>query len=114
MLAKQTLVALLAGALSLSASADPGRKPAAEKDTPYSTPAPSVDDGLGELRPYAEWQYAWAYSTPAEKIDSGLGNLPHYSEWQYSWIYSIPAEKIDSGLGEIRPLRLSTDNPRIH
>lgn len=116
MFTRQILVALAAAVLSLSASADPDRKAAAEQSTPFSTPAASIDNGLGELSPFSASTEAWVYvyAQPAEDLDSGLGSLPPYAEWQYAWVYATPAEKIDSGLGEIRPITLSTGDTRIH
>ena len=107
MFARQALFVLLAAALSLSVSAAPREKVVEEMDPNLFTPAPGIDDGLGELSPFETWTYPWLYAIPAAKLDSGLGDLPPYSEWRYTWVYSMPAEKIDSGLGEIRPITVS-------
>lgn len=107
MFARQAVFVLLAAALSLSVSAAPEEKLVVEMGSNPFTPAPGIDDGLGELLPFETWTYPWLYATPAAKLDSGLGELPPYSEWQYPWVYSMPAEKIDNGLGEIRPITVS-------
>jgi hypothetical protein len=64
-------------------------------------PAASIDDGLGNLPHYSQWQEPWLYAMPAEDIDSGLGQLPHVSQMVEVWLYAQPAEKIDTGLGEL-------------
>ena len=108
MRARQAIFVLLAAALSLSVSAAPGEKLIEEMGSNnLFTPAPGIDDGLGELSPFETWTYPWLYAIPAAKLDSGLGDLPPYSEWQYPWVYSMPAEKIDNGLGEIRAIAVS-------
>ncbi len=107
MLARKALLALCAAALTLSASAAFGGKRLVDQDTGLFTPAPKVDNGLGELSPFETWTDPWIYAMPAESLDSGAGDLPPYSEWRYPWVYSMPAEKIDSGLGEIRPTTVS-------
>jgi hypothetical protein len=107
MFPKQALLALLAAAVSLSASAAPAEKAVGGIDPSLLTPAPRIDSGLGEVPPFETWNDPWVYATPAETRDNGLGELAPYSEWQYTWVYAMPAEKIDSGLGEIRPMTVS-------
>ncbi len=77
------------------------------QDTVLFTPAPRIDNGLGDLPPFQTWTDTWLFAVPAESLDSGLGDLPPYPEWRYPWVYAMPAEKIDSGLGEIRPITVS-------
>jgi hypothetical protein len=104
--ARKVLLALCAAAFALSTSAA-GENARVAQDTNLFTPAPKIDNGLGELPPFATWTDPWVYAVPAESLDTGLGELPPYSEWRYPWVYAMPAEKIDSGLGEIRPITVS-------
>ena len=64
-------------------------------------PAAKVDNGLGALPPYTQWNETWMYAIPADSIDNGLGEMPDVSRITEVWLYAMPAEKIDSGLGEI-------------
>ena len=112
MFARKALLALCTAALALSASAAPGEQDRVAQDPGLYTPAPKIDNGLGELAPFSTWTDPWLYAVPAESLDSGLGELPPYSEWRYPWVYAMPAEKIDSGLGEIRPITVS-ENPTV-
>ena len=64
-------------------------------------PAAKIDNGLGALPPYTQWNETWLYVTPADSIDDGLGEMPNVSRITEVWLYAMPAEKIDSGLGEI-------------
>ena len=107
MFARKALMALAAVALTLSVSAAPRENVLVEQDTSVFTPAPKIDNGLGELPPFEAWTDPWLYAMPAESLDSGLGDLPPYSEWRFPCVYSMPAEKIDSGLGELRPIAVS-------
>jgi hypothetical protein len=107
MFARKALIALCGAALTLSASAALGEKGLVAQDTSLFTPAPRIDNGLGELPPFETWTDTWLFAMPAESLDSGLGDLPPYREWRYTWVYSMPAEKIDSGLGEIHPITVS-------
>ena len=64
-------------------------------------PAAKVDNGLGELPHYSEWNEPWLYATPADSEDNGLGEMPDVSRITEVWLYAMPAEKLDSGLGDI-------------
>lgn len=58
-------------------------------------PAAKIDNGLGELPHYREWQRhpelagmaaadrPGEHRVAGEKLDSGLGELPPYSEWKH-------------------------------
>jgi hypothetical protein len=91
---KHTAVALAAALTLFAASAG-----LAADEVPE--PAAKVDNGLGALPPYAQWNETWLYATPADSIDNGLGEMPHVSRITEVWLYAMPGEKIDSGLGEI-------------
>jgi hypothetical protein len=93
-LAKHAAVAL-AAALTLIAA------PAGLAADQVPEPAAKVDDGLGTLPPYTQWNETWMYAIPADSIDNGLGEMPDVSRINEVWLYAMPAEKIDSGLGEI-------------
>ena len=52
-------------------------------------PAAKIDNGLGELPSYGQWQshpelarFVGEATASGEKRDSGLGELPPYSEWK--------------------------------
>jgi hypothetical protein len=76
-------------------------------------PAASIDDGLGELPHYSQWQEPWLYAMPAEDIDSGLGEMPHVSQIVAVWLYAHPAESIDAGLGEVAAVSRLHSGPRV-
>lgn len=92
--AKHAAVAL-AAALTLIAA------PAGLAADGVSEPAAKVDNRLGALPPYTQWNETWMYAIPADSIDDGLGEMPDVSRINEVWLYAMPAEKIDSGLGEI-------------
>jgi hypothetical protein len=92
--AKHAAVAL-AAALTLIAA------PAGLAAGEVPEPTAKVDNGLGELPPYTQWNETWMYAIPADSIDNGLGEMPDVSRITEVWLYAIPAEKVDSGLGEI-------------
>ena len=85
----------LAAALSLFAA------PAALAADEVPEPVAKVDNGLGALPHYSQWNETWLYATPADSIDNGLGEMPVVSRITEVWLYAMPAEKVDSGLGEI-------------
>ncbi len=85
----------LAAALTLFAA------PAGLAADEVPEPAAKVDNGLGALLPYTQWNETWLYATPADSIDNGLGEMPDVSRITEVWLYAMPGEKIDSGLGEI-------------
>ena len=87
--------AALAAALTLMAA------PAALAVDEAPEPTAKIDNGLGELPQYPQWNEPWLYAVPAEHIDNGLGEMPDVSRITEVWLYAMPAEKIDSGLGEI-------------
>jgi hypothetical protein len=64
-------------------------------------PAAKVDNGLGALPYYTQWNEPWLYATPVDSVDNGLGEMPDVSQITEVWLYAMPAEKVDSGLGEI-------------
>lgn len=92
--AKHAVVAL-AAALTLIAA------PAGLAADEVPEPAAKVDNGLGALPPYTQWNETWMHAIPADSIDDGLGEMPHVSRITEVWLHAIPAEKVDSGLGEI-------------
>jgi len=92
--AKHAAVALAAALTLIAAPAG-----LAADDVPE--PAAKVDNGLGALPPYTQWNETWMYAIPADSIDDGLGEMPDVSRITEVWLYAMPAEKIDSGLGEI-------------
>jgi hypothetical protein len=92
--AKHVTVALAAALTLITAPAG-----LAAADVPE--PAAKVDNGLGELPPYTQWNETWMYAIPADSIDNGLGDMPDVSRITAVWLYAMPAEKVDSGLGEI-------------
>jgi hypothetical protein len=75
-----------------------------------AVPAPSLDDGLGELPRYDGVSIeVWLYSQPAAKQDDGLGRLPAYAQWTEVWVFAHPAQKIDGGLDAVAaPARLAS------
>lgn len=92
--AKHAAVAL-AAALTLIAA------PAGLAADEVPAPAAKVDNGLGALPPYTQWNETWLYAVPADSVDDGLGEMPDVSRITAVWLYAMPAEKVDSGLGEI-------------
>jgi hypothetical protein len=64
-------------------------------------PVAKVDNGLGALPPYMQWNETWLYAIPADSVDNGLGEMPNVSRITEVWLFAMPAEKVDSGLGEI-------------
>lgn len=88
-------VAALAAALTLIAA------PAGLAADEVPEPAAKVDNGLGALPPYTQWNETWLYAVPADSVDNGLGEMPDVSRITEVWLYAMPAEKVDSGLGEI-------------
>jgi hypothetical protein len=92
--AKHAAVAIAAALTLITAPAG-----LAAADVPE--PAAKVDNGLGELPPYTQWNETWLYAIPADSIDDGVGEMPDVSRITEVWLYATPAEKIDSGLGEI-------------
>ena len=85
----------VAAALSLFAA------PAALATDEVPEPAAKVDNGLGALSQFTQWNETWLYTTPADSIDNGLGEMPDVSRITEVWLYAMPAEKVDSGLGEV-------------
>jgi hypothetical protein len=75
--------------------------PAVQAVDDVPEPAAKVDNGLGALPHYTQWNETWLYATPAESLDNGLGEMPDVSRITEVWLYALPAEKIDSGLGEV-------------
>jgi hypothetical protein len=103
--AKHAAVAL-AAALTLIAA------PATLAADEVPEPAAKVDNGLGTLPPYTQWNETWMYAVPADSIDDGLGEMSEVSRNAEVWLHAMPAEKIDSGLGEIVAGTITTDNRR--
>jgi hypothetical protein len=103
--AKHAAVAL-AAALTLIAA------PAGLAADAVPEPAAKVDNGLGSLPAYAQWNETWMYAVPADSIDNGLGEMPDVSRMTEVWLYAMPAEKVDSGLGEIVARATTTEDRR--
>jgi hypothetical protein len=81
---------------------------AADIDSALLTPAPRVDNGVGELPRYTGSPDVWVYAQPAAKTDNGLGAVQVSSDSKEVWLHMQPAPKMDSGLGEITaPARLA-------
>jgi hypothetical protein len=54
--------------------------------TAAATEGQKLDNGLGDLPPYSQWQDKSGRApvgarVAGESLDNGLGELPHYAQW---------------------------------
>ena len=97
-MSKRLIAGLIAAsAVVLSSAAVAGDDPTEA----YMKPAPTVDNGLGEMPRYdgRTSPEAWVYMQPVSRQDSGLGAMSAADNVREPWMYMQPAAKIDSGLG---------------